>query len=185
MLKKRISFLFTLLLLVSWIVIFIFVSPQQLIDIIGLHNGYILLFAIAVTGGFTAVSSTSYFIAVATLAEGGLHPIMLGIVGGIGLTLGDMYFYYLGRQGRRALAPRIQEKVSKFTDFLHKFPNYFIPFILYLVAGFTFVPNDILTAGLAFAKIPFRYVFLPILLGNITLTSLVAYGALYSFALLG
>jgi len=52
----------------------------------------------------SSITGVSYAATIVTLAAGGLNPLLLGLASGLGISIGDTIYYFLGRQGRTATA---------------------------------------------------------------------------------
>ena len=183
--KLRKYFIFTgiLIFIIIWILILNFISPDRIVAKIGVGNSYIILFLISAIGGVSSVSASSYYFAVSVFASGGLNPIFLGLVGGVGVTIGDSLFFYLGKKAEKISSKRVHEKTIKLRRWISKSPKAFMPFLIYLYVGFTPAPNDLMTVPLGFTGYPYRRLITPLLLGNITATILISYLSIYGVSL--
>ena len=112
-LRRSLIFLGVLLFVLAWILIINFISPDAIVAKIGARNGYIILFLISAIGGVSSATASSYYLAVSVLAAGGLNPILLGIIGGVGVTIGDSLFFLLGRKGQQFSTKKLHEKSEK------------------------------------------------------------------------
>lgn len=182
-LKRYLIFTGIFIFIIAWILILNFFSPDRIVAKLGVGNSYIILFLISAIGGVSSISASSYYLAISVFASGGLSPIFLGLVGGIGVTIGDSLFFYLGKKGAQISPEKIHEKTNKIKKWIQKSPNKVIPFIVYIYAGFTPLPNDLMTVPLGFIHYPYKKIILPLLLGNITATILIAYISIYGVGL--
>lgn len=171
-----------LLGLIAFIVIFSWMlfhfGPTQIVETLGVENSYGIMFLMSVFGGVSTFTSVSYLATLGALAIGGLDPFLLGLVAGTGLLISDSFFFYLGKEGRRAAGGKPKEWADRFEAWLRKQPRWMVPVVTYLYTGLTPLPNDVLTIALAFAEVKFRRIVLALWLGNMTLTTLVAYLAI-------
>jgi hypothetical protein len=157
-----------------WIVVLItvlfFVSPEEVVEKIGVRNGYILAFFVSLFGGFSAGGSVSFITLLITLVTGGMHPIYLGLTAGVSLALGDSIMFFLGSKGRALIKGKWDQKIEKFTNILLKrdWLVKMIPVIAYLYIGLTPLPNDILILFLAAIEYPPRKMYPIIILGDLT-----------------
>jgi hypothetical protein len=175
---KKIFIFFTILIfLVTWFLLMYYVGAEKIVLFLGAKGGYTLALLMAAFGGFSSFTSTSLMTTVYTLASGGLNPFILGAVTGLGLTFGDSLFFYFGYNGREVLSERIIKKVDRFSAWLGSRYKWFLPVVVYVYAGLTPLPNDILMVSLSLANIRYKNVIIPVLLGNITLMTIVAYVA--------
>lgn len=177
--KNKAIWIFAIIILsVSiWSVVFHFYSPHQIVEKIGVENSYILIFLVATFSGVSSFTSTSHYAAIVTFASGGLNIFIIALLAGIGMTIGDSLFYYLGKTGKESLPLKIKEKIQKVEDWLNSKNKIFVPISVYIYTGFTPLPGDILSVFLGVTNHKFKTVIVPILLGNITLMFLISYFA--------
>jgi len=166
--KYFISLGIGLFFLIGVIVFFYYNDPTKLIESIG-ANGYLFIFLFGILGGVSSLTAGSFFATVIAFAVGGLEPAFLAIVGGSGMLIGDLVFYFLGKTGKNALGPRAQIFVEKYTKKVQGRPYWQIAIFAYLYTAFTPLPGDILSVGLAFAGYDIKRAALPMWLGNMTL----------------
>lgn len=172
--KTYLTFFFVLSFLLAWSALLFFVGPRAIVEYIGVENGYLVAFLVAAFGGLSSVSSASFYATLVTLAAGGLDPVMLGVIAGTGVTIGDCLFFYLGHTGGDLLTGRMKRFFERLSAWLQKGPGWVVPVIVFIYAGFTPLPNDILTISLAMAKIRWQRIILPLWAGNIILVILIA-----------
>ncbi|MEX0916910.1 MAG: hypothetical protein WDZ90_00055, partial [Candidatus Paceibacterota bacterium] len=164
--KKILFFGFFFLFILAWGILLYYYPPQELVALIGARNGYFVMFLVALFGGATSFSATSYFAVLLTLAAGGLNPFLLGIVSGLGVTVGDSLFYYLGSHGRASLGEgRIKTLVLNLSAWLDRKPKWFTPALIYLYAAFTPLPNDFLAITMGLAHRRYITTIVPLVLG--------------------
>jgi len=167
--KKLISFLVLVAFLISLITLLYFISPKEIVNKIGVRNGYILAFLVSFFGGFSAGGSISFISLLITLVTGGMSPVYLGLVAGTSLAIGDMIIFYTGSKGRRLVGGKWDKKIDKVADvFKKKYLEKMIPVIAYLYVGFIPLPNDVLILFLAAIEYPARKMNGIIILGDIT-----------------
>jgi len=173
--KKLISFLVLVIFLISLISLLYFMSPEEIVDKIGVRNGYILAFAVSFFGGFSAGGSISFISLLITLVAGGLNPIYLGLIAGISLAIGDMLMFYVGSRGRELIRGELDKKIDKVAKVFkkRKWLEKMIPIIAYLYIGFAPLPNDVLILFLAAIKYPAKKMNGIIILGDITFALMV------------
>lgn len=156
-----------------------FISPDEIIEIIGIENSYWVIFLVALLGGVSSFTSTSFFATFATFAAGGSNPFILAALGAIAMMIGDSLFFYLGVRGREALISKHEDKVKKLKDWLEERPEWMIPLIIYVYNGFTPLPADVLMIALALIKYPFKKIVVPMVLGHMTLLTTIGVLAYY------
>ena len=168
--KKTIIFLVLSIVVISLITLLHFISPEEIVNKIGVRNGYIIAFVVSFFGGFSAVGSISFISLLITLVAGGMNPVYLGLVAGISLAIGDMIMFYVGSKGRELVRGKWDEKIDKAANVLkkRKWLEKMGPVIAYLYIGFTPLPNDVLILFLAAVKYPPKKMNGIIILGDIT-----------------
>ena len=155
---------------------FVFLSPDQIIGWFGVNNSYVLIFVVAIAGGFTTFNVIPYHLVLVTLAVGGLNPFLLGFLAASGVTLGDTTSYFVGRQGRVLLSEKTSRWFDRINRVSNKRPNLFM-FLFFLYSTFMPTSNDLLTIPAGIARVPFWRVMVPLLLGNIIFDTALAYFA--------
>ncbi len=173
--EAMLSFAAFLFFIVIWSILLLRFSPVDIVGAIGIQNGYFILFLVALIGGVSALTSTSFYITTATFAAGGLEPVYLALIGAVGLTLGDIVFYYLGSRGREVLHGKAKELSNRFSVWIHEKDERSVRLISYLYCAVTFLPTDILSISLALARYPLKKILLPIYLGNATLIFIISF----------
>jgi len=181
-LKNYKGFLLTGLVVVILFTVLYFVDPMEIVNAVGVRNSYLVLFLLALIGGTSSLTSSSYYIAIVSFALGGLNPFGMALVAGVALFLGDSLFYIFGSWGRHKLSGSVLRKVNHFSEWLNKKPKWLIQLVIYVYTGFSPFPGDLLMLSLAFSNIPFRRYIVPGLLGNVTLVLLLAHLALFGIS---
>jgi membrane protein YqaA with SNARE-associated domain len=164
-------------------VLFFFINPQELVESLGVTNSYIILFFVALIGGTSSLTSSSYYATIIAFAISGLNPFIMALVAGVGLSIGDAIFYLLGIWGRNNISGRAKHLVEKGSRWLLRKPKWLVQIIVYLYTGFTPFPGDVLMVTLSFARFPYKSFVIAGLLGNITLVLVVALGVVWGSGL--
>lgn len=159
---------------------FFVVDIEKIIAFLGVRNSYFILFFVAMIAGSSSFTSSSYYATIIGFAVNGLNPFMIALVAGVGLTLGDTIFYFLGMWGRNNISGRVKHWTEKYGTWLSKKPKWIIKSIVYFYTGFTPLPGDFLMVALSFARFPFKSFIVPSLLGNITLVVFIVIGVLWT-----
>jgi len=103
-----------------------------------LVSGYLGLFGISILG--TATIFIVFPIDAIILAAGGyLHPILAGIIAGVGTAIGELSAYYVGRAGRKIVEIKRKKGFSRAERIFHRYGFWTIPFF-----AFTPLPMDII-----------------------------------------
>lgn len=177
---KKGRYLLALLSLVLFVcvslVLFVVLSPEEIINWVGVKNAYVLIFVMAIAGGFTTFNIIPYHPVLVALALGGLNPYILGILAATGVTLGDSTSYWLGTQGRVLLSDKTNKWFLRVHRLGERNPKLQM-FLFFLYSTFMPTSNDLLTIPAGMARIPFWRVMIPLLLGNIIFDTAQAYFA--------
>lgn len=173
--KNHIIFLLLLLFLAGVTILFIYIKPEEIIEAIGVKNGYLIISFFALFGGFSAFTSVSFYATVIAFTIGGLNPFLLALVALPCLFIGDVVYYYFGKSMHAVFPPKIQKFIERVTKFLYKPRVYkFSPIFIFLYVGISPLPPDLLITTLSIAKYPFRKMIIPLLLGEATFVLLVS-----------
>lgn len=174
--KRNIIFISILLFVVTWIILMYFLGPQVIVDTIGVRNGYAIMFLIALLGGVSVFTSTSYMAVLITFAGGGLNPFVLGVLAGAGLAFGDALFFYLGMHGKNIVSRhlKIGKWLAYLTEWIKKQSGWVVPFLIFFYTGFTPFPSDVLSVSLAVAGYPFKKFLLFAFLGSVNFATIIA-----------
>lgn len=170
--KKLFWFLFLVSALLALILLFTSITPEHLVRTLGARNGYFLIALVSLLGGFSAAGAPTFIALLITLTVGGLNPLLLALIAGVGLALGDLFMFYAGSKGRELLSATWDARMEKIrlrftnTPLLHKS----IPVFSYLYIGFLPLPNDVLLLSLASIKYPMKKMVWIIITGDITFT---------------
>lgn len=157
-----------------WAVALVFIPPENLVEKIGVENTYLVAFLLAAIGGLSTITGTSFFAVVATLANGGGDPILLGLLGGFGIFLSDSVFFFLAHHGTNILVGQESLFRQKMLEFIEKVPDWFLGIFVFAYVGFSPLPNDILMIALALAKIRYKSIVPALLAGSITIVLITA-----------
>jgi membrane protein YqaA with SNARE-associated domain len=163
-----------ILFLAAWSLLLWNFPPQEIVNYLGVNNGLIIAFLVALFGGFSSFTSVSYYGVIITLAAGGVNPVLLGLCTGIGLTFGDSLVYYLGTRGHDVLKGKLKIWSDRVSEWINNQHERMVQVFVFIYTGLTPLPNDLITASLGLATYSYRRFLPAILLGNITLAILLA-----------
>ncbi len=155
--------------------IFIFVTPEEIVHFIGVENSYFITFIIASIGGLSSFTGAILFSSIIVFAAGGSEPFLLGLVGGLGIFISDSVFYLLARFGRRAISKKYSIQIDNFLVWFKKTPEWIVFLFVYLYLGFTPLPADILMIAIAFAGVSYKRIFPILFLASLTIAMLTAH----------
>ena len=175
--RNYIVFALVTLFIISWSILLYQVGPQQIVDLLGVNNSYLLMFAMTLFGGLSTFTAPTFYAVLITLALGGLNPFLLGIVAGLGMTISDSAFFYFGMKGRDVLSGRWEERVGRLKEWFDAKPSWAAPILVFLYTGFSPFPNDPLMIGTALASVSYRRIVPFLFLGNSTFATIIAFVA--------
>ena len=173
--RKHATFALLLVFFVAWGYLLSIYEPEEIVHFLGITNVYFAVFLASTIGGVSTVFAGSFYATIITFTRGGLDPFVLGLFAGIGATIGDSIFFYFGHKGRDVLSGRWRKKAMMFSAWLHRQNGAVVGIVIFLYAGFTPFPKDLLVAALAIGDYRYRKMIPPLLLGNICLVSLIGY----------
>lgn len=173
-----------ILTIVFWVLLIYFFGSQQIVDAIGVKNGYLIMFLIALFGGVSSFTGATYITTIITLASGGLDPTLLALTSAAGVSVGDTFYFVLARRGSYMLKDegKINQYVNKLRRWLRFKPKALIGLVIYVYSAFTPLPNDVLCVAMGLARQPYLLIIAALVLGNFTLTLTIAhFGTLFPF----
>ena len=167
--KRYGIFLIALLLVAGIYLLFSLINPSLIVGSLGVGNTYIFFFLFAAVGGLSTFTVGAFYSTFIMFVLGGSHPVLLSLVGGVGLFLGDTVFYVLGMGSRSSLSGMFEKSAAHISRWLSRQKDFTILLFIFLYSAFTPLPSDILMISLSLVKYPYKKAVLPAVLGNITL----------------
>lgn len=161
--------------LVLWAAIFYFLPPDALVERVGIGNAYVISFLVTLLAGFSALTGTAAYATVIEFSRGGVDPLPLGIVSGIGLFLSDSIFYLLVMRGREALSTRLGTWFWRFHQFMERLPDALIYIATYLFCAIGPIPDDVIIGVLIIGGYEYKKVWPAFLAGDITFMLFLCY----------
>jgi len=155
---------------------FLYLSPERIIDFIGVNNAYALIFFLAFLGGLTTFSGVPYHLVLVAFAAGGMNPMLLGLSAAAGVMLGDSTSYYAGMRGGMVAPRAIRGIFEQIYSFSEKHPI-LLPLFCFLYGALVPFSNDFITISAGIARYSFRRVMIPLGLGNIVFNVALAWFA--------
>lgn len=171
------------LFIVSWSVLVYYYPPEEIVGWFGVHNIYIFIFLLAMIGGVSTFTSTTFYTALITIALVGVNTIWVAIFASIGLTFGDMLFYYLGTKSKQCIKGRYANHVLNLTKRIESIGDRAIMLLIFLYS-LTPLPSDIIAIALAIVEFPFKKMIVPLLVGNFTLIVILVELSKYGYSLI-
>lgn len=163
------------LALICWSAIFYVVSPESLVESVGVGNSYLISFFISLFAGFSVFTGTAAYAAVIEFARGGANPLYLGLVAGFGLFLSDSAFYLLVMRGRDALSTQFGKWLERFQQFTDRLPAIAVYIGVYLFCAFGPIPNDVMMAVMIIGGYKYRKLWPALLAGDLTFMLFLGY----------
>lgn len=172
---KHEKFWALLLLILAWMALLSFVSPQEIVETIGVGRSYFLIFITALLG-ISGFASAPFYTTLFTLsASGSLDIFLVLLVAAPARTVGDILFFSLGYQGHSVIRKHtfIGDKLRSFSSWLFGKPYGVVLFFSYLYTSAAPFPKDFLMLGLGLGRLKLRDVIIVALLGNATFIALI------------
>ncbi|WP_440951869.1 VTT domain-containing protein [Methanococcoides sp. FTZ1] len=160
------------LFIVSWSVLLFYHPPAEIVERLGVHNVYIFVFLLAMIGGVSTFTSTTFYTALIALSIGGANSVWIALFASIGLTFGDLVFYYLGTKGRQCIRGKYADGIHRLTKWMEKVDDRKTMLMIFLYS-LTPLPSDVIAIALAIVRFPFRKMIFPLFVGNFTLIILI------------
>ncbi len=179
---KYLSRVTLIIIIVGWVVLIFFSSPDSLINWIGVENGYLLVGLFALISGLSLFGTAPYHLVLAALAAGGLDPILLALAAVIGLAIGDSTSYFLGYEGR-AIIPQKAEKVVERISYFLKLHDKHLSVYIFLYGALIPFSNDFIGVTLGLVRYNFLRAMIPLMLGTFIFNCAVALGSPYAYDL--
>jgi membrane protein DedA with SNARE-associated domain len=140
-----------------------------------LNYGYVGIFLISIIGNLSIVIPVPFVLVIYAFGSI-LNPILLGLVGGIGSTIGEFPSYLVGRGGRVVLNERQKTRLDRIEKLVEKHG-----LLLVFLFGLLPLPDDILLIPLGMMKYDWRKILLGMFFGKTLMCIVVAYAGVYSY----
>jgi membrane protein YqaA with SNARE-associated domain len=142
--------------------------------------GYAGILAAAALSGFNLVVPVPVVAFFPFFMAAGLAPLPTVLVIALGMTIGDLLGYVVGRTARQVLRPKAGGTVARLEALQARHP--YLPLAVMLGwAAFIPAPNELLVIPLAFLRYPVAGIFVAVLVGNLVFNSLIAFGVVRIF----
>ncbi|NPE29096.1 hypothetical protein HNV12_14250 [Methanococcoides sp. SA1] len=156
------------LFIVSWSILLFYHPPGEIVERLGVRNVYIFVFLLAMIGGVSTLTSTTFYTALIAISLGGVNSIGIALVASLGLTFGDLVFYYLGTKSKQCIKGKYAGTIFRLTKWMEQIDDR-ITMLLIFFYSLTPLPSDVIAIALAIAGFPFRKMIVPLIVGNFTL----------------
>ena len=139
------------------------------------NYGYAGAFLISIFGNFTIFFPVPFTITIYAFGAT-LNPLLLGLVCGIGSTIGDASAYLVGMGGRKVIKGRFEERLESAKRLIQRYGATII-FIFALLP----LPDDIILIPLGVLRYDLKKALGAMFLGKTIMLTFVAYAGRYSY----
>jgi uncharacterized membrane protein YdjX (TVP38/TMEM64 family) len=138
--------------------------------------GYLGAFFVSIFGNFTILLPVPYALTIYALGAT-LNPPLLGVVCGLGATIGELSAYLLGMGGRKLIEERYRKRLESARMLLERYG---------MLAIFLFcalpLPTDLVLIPLGMLRYSLRKAMVAAFLGKTVMCIAVAYAGRFSYA---
>jgi len=145
-------------------------APDEWLRNLAIQLGYPGVFLVSLIGAVSIVYPIPYTLVIIWMGAI-LNPFFVAIAGGLGSGIGELFGYTLGYYGRAIISKERQRKM----DYMLKVFNRYGPLAIFVFA-LTPLPDDLLFIPLGILRYKLLKVFIPCLLGKISMGFILAYG---------
>jgi len=146
-------------------------------DIVATY-GYTGAFFISIFGNFTVFFPVPFVVTIYAFGAT-LNPFLLGLVCGIGSTIGEFSAYLIGRGGRRVIDERYGKRLETAKLLVQKYGMT----IIFLFAVLP-LPDDLILIPLGMIKYSLKRAMVAMFLGKFIMCTAVAYAGRYSYSII-
>ncbi len=139
------------------------------------NYGYAGAFLISIFGNFTIFFPVPFTITIYAFGAT-LNPLLLGLVCGIGSTIGEASAYLVGMGGRKVIEGRFEERLESAKRLIQRYGATII-FIFALLP----LPDDVILIPLGVLRYDLKKALGAMFLGKTILLTFVAYAGRYSY----
>lgn len=173
------------MVILLWAALLIVYGPRAIVEYIGVENAYLVIFLLAISGGLSSMTSAPFYAALATFAAGGADPLLLGLVAGASISVGDMLFFTFGKVALAETRLKDNRLVVFFKGLLERSPRWGVPGLVLGYTALTPFPNDLLMVPLGTLKERFWVVAPWLAFGNTIQMLIVTFSVWYGSSLVG
>jgi len=139
------------------------------------NYGYVGAFLISLFGNFTIFFPVPFAITIYAFGAT-LNPIILGVVCGLGSTIGEFSAYLVGMGGRKVLEERFGDRLENVKRLIQKH-GMAVVFIFALLP----LPDDLLLIPLGMLRYDIRKVMIAAFFGKVGMCLTIAFAGRFSF----
>ncbi len=140
--------------------------------------GYSGAFLISIFGNFTVFFPVPFVLTIYAFGAT-LNPLLLGLVCGLGSTVGEFSAYLIGRGGRRIIDDRYGERLESAKLLVQEYGMAVI-FVFAVLP----LPDDLILIPLGMLRYSLKKAMIAMLLGKTIMCVAVAYAGRYSYAII-
>ena len=137
--------------------------------------GYTGAFIISIFGNFTIFFPVPFTITIYAFGAT-LNPLLLGLVCGMGSTIGEFSAYLIGAGGRKIIKGSYKEKLESAKLLIERYGMVII-FLFALLP----LPDDVILIPLGMMRYDLRKAMIAAFLGKVAMCSIVAYAGRFSY----
>ncbi len=166
--KKYLWFFSLLIFIIIWISLLSYFWPKEIVDFIWVQNTYLAILIIASIWGFSSLTWFSLLTIMATFVSWWSNPALIWLFAWSGVMVWDSFVYYFWTKWRQIItwkSKKYIEKISKKIKYTNKYLTYIF---IYIYVWILPLSDDILLIALAIIKYPYKKIFIPLILWNIT-----------------
>ncbi|UCH57781.1 MAG: VTT domain-containing protein [Candidatus Bathyarchaeota archaeon] len=141
------------------------------------NYGYAGAFLISIFGNFTIFFPVPFTITIYAFGAT-LNPFLLGLVCGVGSTIGEFSAYLVGRGGRKVIEGRYEKRFESAKLLIQRYGMAII-FIFALLP----LPDDLILIPLGVLRYDLKKAMTAAFLGKFAMCTIVAYAGLFSYTI--
>jgi uncharacterized membrane protein YdjX (TVP38/TMEM64 family) len=138
--------------------------------------GYLGAFLISIVGNFTVFLPVPYALTIYAFGAT-LNPLLLGVICGLGSTVGEFSAYLVGWGGRRVVESRYGQRLESAKLLVQRYGM----LVIFLFCALP-LPTDLILVPLGMLKYDLKKAMVAAFLGKTVMLVTVAYAGRYSFA---
>lgn len=155
-----------------------FLNPDDITQLLGNQNLYIIMFFIALVGWISVFASIPYPLFLATFALGWGNMLLLSLSTVTWVMIWDSISYYFWKKWGKMIEWKMKKIFKILLSFYDNKPQY-LSILFFLYGMFSPFPNDLITFSAGLRNYNFFKMILPLSLGNFIFCLWITYFAEY------
>jgi membrane protein YqaA with SNARE-associated domain len=147
-----------------------------MIELIQTH-GYAGAFLVSILGNISIFIPVPFALVIYAFGSI-LNPLALGIVAGIGSTIGELSAYLIGVGGRKIIQERYGQKLDAIREIIRKYGV-----VAIFLSALLPIPDDLILIPLGMMRYDIKKTFLAMLTGKTIMCIFLAYAGFYSLSI--